>query len=143
MTDELRDTALYMHNYYRRLLASGWAKDGQIEYARPAVSMPALVIEEWWKPLETTGIKDNLYKDSMKDTDLQNYVNMAYQGTKAVGCGVQQCEKSGKMLVQCAYATDSPIDDGDPIYTTGKTCSKCNKLAATPKCSPLGGLCVP
>ncbi|KIH67255.1 hypothetical protein ANCDUO_02416 [Ancylostoma duodenale] len=39
MTDELRNTALYMHNYYRGLLASGWAKDGKIGYAKPAAAM--------------------------------------------------------------------------------------------------------
>ncbi|KAL6732173.1 hypothetical protein Aduo_002961 [Ancylostoma duodenale] len=40
MTDELRNTALNMHNYYRRLLASGWAKDKQLTYAEPAKAMP-------------------------------------------------------------------------------------------------------
>ncbi|RCN45862.1 hypothetical protein ANCCAN_08159 [Ancylostoma caninum] len=31
-----------MHNYYRRLLATGWAKDKQLGYAKWAASMPEL-----------------------------------------------------------------------------------------------------
>ncbi|EYC43900.1 hypothetical protein Y032_0477g2171 [Ancylostoma ceylanicum] len=45
MTDTLRNQALNMHNYYRRLLASGWAKDGKIMYAKPSKAMPALVYD--------------------------------------------------------------------------------------------------
>ncbi|EPB67251.1 SCP-like protein [Ancylostoma ceylanicum] len=43
MTDELRDQALNMHNYYRRRLASGWAKDAKLIYAKPSSAMPALL----------------------------------------------------------------------------------------------------
>ncbi|EYB93391.1 hypothetical protein Y032_0183g959 [Ancylostoma ceylanicum] len=42
MTDALRDQALNMHNYYRRLLATGWAKDAKLGYAQPATAMPKL-----------------------------------------------------------------------------------------------------
>ncbi|RCN37248.1 hypothetical protein ANCCAN_16861 [Ancylostoma caninum] len=42
MSDDLRNTALFMHNYYRRLLATGWAKDKQIGYAKTAAKMPVL-----------------------------------------------------------------------------------------------------
>ncbi|RCN28759.1 SCP-like protein [Ancylostoma caninum] len=45
MTDELRDQALNMHNYYRRLLASGWAKDAKLIYAKPSSAMPALTYD--------------------------------------------------------------------------------------------------
>ncbi|KAL6744509.1 hypothetical protein Aduo_017436 [Ancylostoma duodenale] len=43
MTDDLRDQALNMHNYYRRNLASGWAKDAKLIYAKPSSAMPALL----------------------------------------------------------------------------------------------------
>ncbi|RCN43635.1 SCP-like protein [Ancylostoma caninum] len=42
MTDDLRDQALNIHNYYRRLLATGWAKDAKLGYAKPATAMPKL-----------------------------------------------------------------------------------------------------
>ncbi|EYB93396.1 hypothetical protein Y032_0183g962 [Ancylostoma ceylanicum] len=42
MTDDLRNQALNMHNYYRRVLASGWAKDAKLTYAKPSQAMPAL-----------------------------------------------------------------------------------------------------
>ncbi|EPB78481.1 SCP-like protein [Ancylostoma ceylanicum] len=42
MTDELRHEALNMHNYYRRLLATGWAEDKKLKYAKPAAAMPEL-----------------------------------------------------------------------------------------------------
>ncbi|EYB93394.1 hypothetical protein Y032_0183g961 [Ancylostoma ceylanicum] len=42
MTDDLRNQALNMHNYYRRVLASGWAKDAKLTYAKPSKAMPAL-----------------------------------------------------------------------------------------------------
>ncbi|KAL6743247.1 hypothetical protein Aduo_016312 [Ancylostoma duodenale] len=123
MTNDLREMALSMHNNYRRRLATGFAKDGQIGYAKPAIRMPALtydctledkimtgfskcsngavatgnsqnfkalsatqdslsnvlqnVIAEWWKPLETVGIEDNLYRNSMAGTELENYVNVS------------------------------------------------------------------
>ncbi|EPB73740.1 SCP-like protein [Ancylostoma ceylanicum] len=44
MTDDLRNQALNMHNYYRRVLASGWAKDAKLTYAKPSKAMPALTV---------------------------------------------------------------------------------------------------
>ncbi|KAL6729265.1 hypothetical protein Aduo_000338 [Ancylostoma duodenale] len=187
MTDELRNTALYMHNYYRGLLASGWAKDGKIGYAKPAAAMiqlkydcdvenkimekfkdcqtPTLtqpfnfkqyskfeesresalkaVIDEWWSALAKTGVTDNKYVEAdMKDKPLGDYVNMAYDKTTKVGCGVQTCKAIGRTFVQCAYTANPLIDDGDPIYEVAKkrACSGCGKAGMT--CSPLGALCV-
>ncbi|EYC25680.1 hypothetical protein Y032_0011g1329 [Ancylostoma ceylanicum] len=45
LTDDLRTIALDMHNYYRRLLAMGWAKDKQITYAKTAAAMPELTYD--------------------------------------------------------------------------------------------------
>ncbi|KAL6731457.1 hypothetical protein Aduo_002324 [Ancylostoma duodenale] len=39
MTNDMSETALNMHNYYRRLLANGWAKDKVSVYAPPAKHM--------------------------------------------------------------------------------------------------------
>ncbi|KAL6741918.1 hypothetical protein Aduo_015125 [Ancylostoma duodenale] len=43
VAEDVRATALDMHNYYRRLLATGWAKDKKIKYAKQASQMNALV----------------------------------------------------------------------------------------------------
>ncbi|KIH62162.1 hypothetical protein ANCDUO_07558 [Ancylostoma duodenale] len=142
MTDTLRNQALNMHNYYRRLLASGWAKDGKIMYAKPSKAMPALAIKQWWAPLETTGIEDNLYTSTVEGSALETYVPRAHHQTTKVGCGVHRCDKIGKTLVQCAYDGAPTTADGDIIYPAGKPCSKCKTLAGTPNCSPLGALCV-
>ncbi|KAL6733755.1 hypothetical protein Aduo_004376 [Ancylostoma duodenale] len=53
LKDDFRLTAVYMHNYYRRLLATGWAKDKQIQYAKPAKAMNELV---YVKPLEDAAL---------------------------------------------------------------------------------------
>ncbi|KAL6732168.1 hypothetical protein Aduo_002958 [Ancylostoma duodenale] len=45
ITDDLRNTALGMHNYYRRLLATGWAEEKQVGYAKWAASMPELAYD--------------------------------------------------------------------------------------------------
>ncbi|KAL6729264.1 hypothetical protein Aduo_000337 [Ancylostoma duodenale] len=187
MTDDLRYTALYMHNYYRRLLASGWAKDGKLGYAKPAAAMIELkydcdvedeimddlkdcnpaaiasphnfkrypkydvsrenalkeVIKEWWSALAKTGVPDNIYLEAdMKGKPLGDYVNMAYDKTTKVGCGVQTCKKTGETYVQCGYTVDTLIDDEDPIYKIAKrrACSGCRKAGMT--CSRLGALCV-
>ncbi|EYC45058.1 hypothetical protein Y032_0440g1507 [Ancylostoma ceylanicum] len=42
ITDDFRKTAVGMHNYYRRLLATGWAEDKKLGYAKWASSMPEL-----------------------------------------------------------------------------------------------------
>ncbi|KIH54954.1 hypothetical protein ANCDUO_14896 [Ancylostoma duodenale] len=141
MTDDLRDQALNIHNYYRRLLATGWAKDAKLGYAHPATAMPKLVLADWWAPLENTGNPDNTYTDA-NAAALKTYINMAHKDTVKVGCGVQTCAKIGKTLVQCAYNGAPTVPDDAAIYTPGKACSKCKDIKATPNCSPLGGLCI-
>ncbi|EYC13816.1 hypothetical protein Y032_0042g548 [Ancylostoma ceylanicum] len=54
-SDEFRLAALNMHNYYRRLLATGWAKDKQLTYAKPASKMIEL---EYDKALEDAAIAE-------------------------------------------------------------------------------------
>ncbi|KIH63475.1 hypothetical protein ANCDUO_06221, partial [Ancylostoma duodenale] len=51
-SDEFRVTALDMHNYYRRLAATGWAKNGD-KYAKTAAKMVKL---EYDKDLEDKAI---------------------------------------------------------------------------------------
>ncbi|EYC35069.1 hypothetical protein Y032_1162g3714 [Ancylostoma ceylanicum] len=45
ITDDFRKTAVGMHNYYRRLLATGWAEDKKLGYAKWAASLPELASE--------------------------------------------------------------------------------------------------
>ncbi|KAK6757759.1 hypothetical protein RB195_015526 [Necator americanus] len=41
-TELFREVALYSHNYYRRLVATGWAEDKKSKYAKPAKAMMQL-----------------------------------------------------------------------------------------------------
>ncbi|KAK6733585.1 hypothetical protein RB195_017376 [Necator americanus] len=45
MTNDMTNTALYMHNYYRGLLGGGWAEDKISTYAPLAKAMPQLEYE--------------------------------------------------------------------------------------------------
>ncbi|RCN51200.1 SCP-like protein [Ancylostoma caninum] len=181
-----------MHNYYRGVIASGWAADPKSVYAPRASKMTALKYEcatyakdaadkvktctypvpdptkgvqnthkidnwtithqealeqalaAWYGELEASGGigADPTYADDMK-TKLGNYVNLANEANTVVGCAVETCKKEGYTLVACQY--DSPLNDGDPIYTPGKTCSKCKETAANKQCETQGAkaLCIP
>ncbi|KIH58568.1 SCP-like protein [Ancylostoma duodenale] len=45
MTDEMKKTAENMHNYYRRLIATGWAEDPRSKYAPRASKMNYLTFD--------------------------------------------------------------------------------------------------
>ncbi|RCN35893.1 hypothetical protein ANCCAN_18227 [Ancylostoma caninum] len=45
LTLEANKAATWIHNYYRRLLATGWAKDGKSGYAQPAKKMLELTYD--------------------------------------------------------------------------------------------------
>ncbi|KAK6758150.1 hypothetical protein RB195_015771 [Necator americanus] len=72
-SDNFRRTALEMHNYYRRLLATGWAKSGE-SYAKPATKMIEL---QYDKALEAEAVK------KIKDckADLNNAVGENFWST--------------------------------------------------------------
>ncbi|EPB66748.1 SCP-like protein [Ancylostoma ceylanicum] len=120
-TDDLRIIALNMHNYYRRQLAMGWAKDKQITYAKAAAAMPELTydcdIEEEimdglvdcpGKPVTTKSTHTHNYKafkpyNSPVDKALQK---IAFHQTRKVGCGIKVCNREGRIEVQCGYVMD-------------------------------------
>ncbi|EYB94279.1 hypothetical protein Y032_0173g397 [Ancylostoma ceylanicum] len=45
MTEDGNKAAQWLHSYYRRLLATGWAKDGKSAYAKPAKKMLELTYD--------------------------------------------------------------------------------------------------
>ncbi|EYC19603.1 hypothetical protein Y032_0024g961 [Ancylostoma ceylanicum] len=190
MTKDMSETALNMHNYYRRLLANGWAEDKVSVYAPPAKQMLSLrydcgdkqslayeaakksaecvypprapqlptrsqnylkiddyqinpldalqwAIKTWWSELANNGVgTDTKYTAEMVAAgNLENYVNMAFDQTTLVGCGVETCKREGFTMVVCQY--DKKIQEGDNIYEVGKTCSGCTSK----KCDARGGLC--
>ncbi|KAK6753070.1 hypothetical protein RB195_012586 [Necator americanus] len=45
-TQKFREAALYLHNYYRGLVATGWAEDAKSKYAKPAKSMIQLTYDK-------------------------------------------------------------------------------------------------
>ncbi|EYB96393.1 hypothetical protein Y032_0151g2844 [Ancylostoma ceylanicum] len=190
LTRDSHYTALWMHNYYRKLLASGWAKDKKSKsgFALPGKKMLALTydcapgtdnganktyaliekcpktdpsptpgyslnflrlknytvseqdalkhaIKTWWGELEKTGLGSNTtFKEN---SGITSFANMAHDETDKFACAVQNCKQNGETLVACQYS--QKVDEGDPIYVTGKVCSGCKNL--NKKCSNPQGLC--
>ncbi|EYB92390.1 hypothetical protein Y032_0194g1419 [Ancylostoma ceylanicum] len=185
ITEDFRVTALDMHNYYRRLLATGWAKDKKIGYAKPATEMNALVyhkdhedtayayavtpqtcptapegdigenywkgdyklshveaieeaMKEWWGPLESTGLGENVdFTDEMQQGPFKYFANVAHDATTKMGCAVKTCSAQGFTVVDCRYSTAIGIDD--PIYKAGRM--PCKPCPSGTTCAKLGGLC--
>ncbi|RCN30703.1 SCP-like protein [Ancylostoma caninum] len=183
LSDELTEAAVNMHNYYRGVIASGWAKDPKSMYAPRASKMNKLAYEcnnyakdaaekldncEYPVPAPTKGVQnthkfdnnwtishgdaleqaisawygeleksggigdDPTYKDDMQTNGLGNYVNLANEANTVVGCAAKTCQAKGYTLVACQY--DSTLTADDPIYTTGKPCSKCSTNNVNKNC---------
>ncbi|KAK6757764.1 hypothetical protein RB195_015529 [Necator americanus] len=73
-TELFREVALYSHNYYRRLVATGWAEDKKSKYAKPAKAMMEL---QYDKDLEDKAKK---YLNPKKDTCPATPENPSYAG---------------------------------------------------------------
>ncbi|KIH44487.1 hypothetical protein ANCDUO_25487, partial [Ancylostoma duodenale] len=93
-------------------------------------------IETWAKQVSNVGVgKDNIYTAG---TGVDYYANLAFEGTAQLGCAVEVCVPRGSSVVVCEY--DGVPQDGNVIYTIGRTCSGC--AAQGKKCEQLHGLCV-
>ncbi|RCN48538.1 SCP-like protein [Ancylostoma caninum] len=203
-SDEFRRTALDMHNYYRRFVATGWGKTGR-KYAKTAAKMVELqynkdleqtandylnantdcpitpesrlggenffktnlfntpqveafekvlpstssdnegnifqAMKFWWSPFEKSGFGDEpTYTDAIENGDLKYAANILHDETTKLGCAVRTCNRQGILVIDCRY--DNLLSTDDPIYTTGKVCSKCRDVTGYTSCSKLGGLCV-
>ncbi|EPB72820.1 SCP-like protein [Ancylostoma ceylanicum] len=180
LTYDLEQMALNMNNYYRKLVATGWAKDNK-GYAKWASKMPALkydctiaeksntqadcakdtytaeaghslnwhkekypatreetlekAVNAWYEKLANVDLDDQATFDEKVKTNAEFFANMVQEEATKLGCAVTECTAKGYTVAICQY--DSAPYEGDPLYTVGKTCSKC---AA---CEPLGGLCTP
>ncbi|EPB78697.1 hypothetical protein ANCCEY_02216 [Ancylostoma ceylanicum] len=92
-------------------------------------------IKTWWGELEKTGLGSNTtFKEN---SGITSFANMAHDETDKFACAVQNCKQNGETLVACQYS--QKVDEGDPIYVTGKVCSGCKNL--NKKCSNPQGLC--
>ncbi|KAK6758126.1 hypothetical protein RB195_015754 [Necator americanus] len=81
-SDNFRRTALEMHNYYRRLLATGWAKSGE-NYAKPATKMIEL---QYDKDLEDKAIKKiKNCASSLSSTVGENFWSKEVTATNNIG----------------------------------------------------------
>ncbi|KIH55423.1 SCP-like protein [Ancylostoma duodenale] len=149
-SDEFRLTALDMHNYYRRLVATGWAKNGD-KYAKTAAKMVELKYDKtlenkaianadkcpnaakggpggenfwglqggynmphieafkkamkyWWDPFEKSGFGDELsFTDTIQGGNLKYAANILHEGTTNIGCAVNSCPDSGRIVIDCVY----------------------------------------
>ncbi|EPB69778.1 SCP-like protein [Ancylostoma ceylanicum] len=136
----------------RRLLATGWAKDKKIKYAKPASKMNALVYD---KDLEDAAftyvtanqndcptkqekdIGENFWSGTYTLTEEEAMKEIAHDETKKIGCAAKSCPPQGITVVDCRY--DPAITDSDTIYTAGKM--PCKPCPSGTTCSKLGGLC--
>ncbi|KAK6758144.1 hypothetical protein RB195_015767 [Necator americanus] len=141
-SDNFRRTALEMHNYYRRLLATGWAKSGE-SYAKPATKMIEL---QYDKALEADAVKkikdckaslSTAVKENFWSTDVSTSNNIGEDaikkavakwwkpsGNKAFG----ENRKNTKGLMSAAnIAYDEATKVGCAI-DAGEACLKLGKL---------------
>ncbi|KIH60391.1 hypothetical protein ANCDUO_09361 [Ancylostoma duodenale] len=126
LTQDSNNAALWMHNYYRRLLASGWAKDKKSKsgYAPPGKQMKKLeydcsstgtnIAAETYKAIEScpsTGTPQASAGHSMNFWRIGDYrlseqdalEQMANDQADKVVCAVRNCQQSGQTLVVCQY----------------------------------------
>ncbi|RCN29704.1 SCP-like protein [Ancylostoma caninum] len=188
MTYDMQMTARNMANYYRNLVATGWAQDKN-GYAPTAKDMNALVYDcdaagadakteaancmaasytptqgyvlnsyktnnyhlpreevlkqamsSWFAQLKSADLDEQAkYDQNVKTTapDFANVRDLVYGKATKVGCAVGTCLREGFQVAICQF--DSAPADGDPLYTVGKTCSRCPAGKTCHK--SLSGLC--
>ncbi|RCN26234.1 hypothetical protein ANCCAN_28040, partial [Ancylostoma caninum] len=94
-------------------------------------------VTAWYEKLANVDLDDQAtYNDKVK-ANAEFFANMVQEGATKLGCAVTDCKAQGFTVAICQY-NSVPAED-DPLYTVGKTCSKCG----AGKCEPLGGLCTP
>ncbi|XGW02693.1 hypothetical protein V3C99_014598 [Haemonchus contortus] len=138
MTDEVRDMFLKKHNDYRSKVARGLAKDGLGGFAPMAAKMYKMSTSEWFSELAINGVgKENELSPEVYNRGVKHYIQMVWQTTRKLGCGVKECDNF--LLVGCQYHKRGNIV-GNVIYKVGEPCSKCKCPKCT--CEVESGLCV-
>ncbi|RCN48543.1 SCP-like protein [Ancylostoma caninum] len=148
-SDEFRSTALDMHNYYRRLAATGWAKTGD-KYAKTAAKMVELKydkdLEKKANDYVTAGANcptaaesgaagENFFKTQMFDTP---HVEAFKEAMKYWWTPL---EKSGFGMNEPTY-TDA-IENGDLKYAANILHDENTKVGCAVKtCAPQGILVI-
>ncbi|KIH57993.1 SCP-like protein [Ancylostoma duodenale] len=123
LSNDTGDTALWMHNYYRRWnIAAETYKaiescPSTDPTAMPGHSMNFLrigdyklseqdalkqAIKKWWGELGEKGLGDDTtFHDN---SGIKSFANMAYDQADKFACAVQNCQQSGQTLVACQYS---------------------------------------
>ncbi|EYC30523.1 hypothetical protein Y032_0005g2695 [Ancylostoma ceylanicum] len=137
LTDDMTTTALNIHNYYRRVIATGWAEDKKAGYAPRAAKMNALAYEcktfgkdaldkitncEWPVPAATGNRPQNTHKiDQDWEISGQNALETAITAwykelEESEGIGenpeyTQQMADAGKLsnFVNLAYEENTQV----------------------------------
>ncbi|KIH58137.1 SCP-like protein, partial [Ancylostoma duodenale] len=125
LTQDSSNAALWMHNYYRKLLASGWAKDPKSTGGYAATAKQMLELEYDCASGGSNGAKEtfDLIKNcsltdpkatngySLNFKRIQDYTiseqdaleQMAFDKAEKVACAVKTCTVQGQTLVACQY----------------------------------------
>ncbi|KIH57283.1 SCP-like protein [Ancylostoma duodenale] len=149
MNGDLEAIATNMHNYYRRLSATGWAKDAKDDYAPLAKAMPALKydcttgadkIAQKTKALVTdcptsvtpniAGHAANYYlstHDKPREEVLQETIKSWAEQVSTVGVGKDNIFKDGAAYTQYANMLN---DKAETFACAVATCAKNGKSAA-------------
>ncbi|EPB69782.1 hypothetical protein ANCCEY_11123 [Ancylostoma ceylanicum] len=63
-------------------------------------------MKEWWGPLESTGLGENVdFTDEMQQGPFKYFANVAHDATTKMGCAVKTCSAQGFTVVDCRYST--------------------------------------
>ncbi|KAK6758889.1 hypothetical protein RB195_016240 [Necator americanus] len=145
-TTMFREAALYLHNYYRRLVASGWAADKKITYAKPAKTMMELTYDQTLEDaaiayLNKTGENCPTGPENKEGENFWSGTDLSLPAEKAIVEAVGEWfaylgnEGLGDNLDYSSLTTDSGKTLGNVIHdkTTKlgcaiKTCKKTGKM---------------
>ncbi|RCN47198.1 hypothetical protein ANCCAN_06776 [Ancylostoma caninum] len=139
MTYDMQITARDMANYYRNLVATGWAQDKN-GYAPTAKIMNALAMSSWFGELKNVDLDEKATYNSNVQNSAPNFANLVIGDATKVGCSVKKCLKEGFSVAVCQFDGTAPTPD-DPLYTAGKTCSGCRVTSKTCH-KALPGICI-
>ncbi|RCN35019.1 SCP-like protein, partial [Ancylostoma caninum] len=98
-------------------------------------------IKKWADQSKLVDLGETVTFTGNVETNAPDFANMVNEQTTTVVCSVteDECLKQGYRVAVCQY--NQILTDGDTVYTTGKSCSKC---PTGTKCDNDlgGGLCV-
>ncbi|KAL6729131.1 hypothetical protein Aduo_000214 [Ancylostoma duodenale] len=99
-------------------------------------------IKSWAEQSKLVDLEQSVTFSGNVENAAPDFARMVDETATKVTCSVttDECQKQGFRAAVCQY--NNPISNGDPVYTTGKTCSGCNAQGLKCDNDLGGGLCV-